>query len=692
MKKRISWLLIAVLTTILAFSMKAGEDVSGIATPRAAPGGSQIETQLRINVKEGTKNVHLVSATNNPNIITKCYVLQHADPYELRPYFREAVRSESVSGDRTKTECIKFNDGSGVLIISAEDYRFGKQDHGMGFDEMVEILDKPKITSSSGTIAYSYFPKYVSAAWLYAKLKDVGMNVCHDEKEMEGGKDKIGVDNSLNALLIYIPLYQVKTINEMIKTYDTPVPEVKVKYSVYELDNELDDSLGVDFQAWKNGTGSDLFTAASRFGNQWDFAGNAVGYPWTGGGSHAQFIKFSPKWNTKYFDFLASKGKANIITAGELSLMNNQEGKIETTTKLPGFKDGTKISDINVVSYISLTDKRIYESQQSSEVPPDSNGVLAGRYRFSATDENGNTISLTQQNGAINANIAAAGNGTNGGQNPYRGDFMLVKIYDGTRYYYIAEINENEAAVQGVSFVRFPFDRDAAGALPFGEMVGPYKVTCYNAKLEVLTATYAGTPTAVAATWVNAGTYTYKWETVTSWSTDQNFTISRDYTRDTSINSYGFSMTLTPVICEKSSLLNVNLVNTNLIGFLDNGTPRTSRSEVNTQVMVNNTGSKIVIGGVEKKQVVRSVNKIPWLGDLPIIGWACSSESEVSKSSQLVTVLECVSVMPDTKVPDKIKKEIEEMTAKVADAGEKISVGFDQFLLDEEKKESDPLP
>jgi hypothetical protein len=51
--------------------------------------------------------------------------------------------------------------------------------------------------------------------------------------------------------------------------------------------------------------------------------------------------------------------------------------------------------------------------------------------------------------------------------------------------------------------------------------------------------------------------------------------------------------------------------------------------------------------------------------------------------------------MPETRVMEMVKKEIDEMTEKIVSAGDKFKaneVGFDQYLLDDEKKGIDPLP
>ena len=70
MKNKILKILLLGFAAAAPVALRAGEDVTGVATPRAAPNGSQIQTQLWVQVKDETKNVKLVSTTTNPNVIT----------------------------------------------------------------------------------------------------------------------------------------------------------------------------------------------------------------------------------------------------------------------------------------------------------------------------------------------------------------------------------------------------------------------------------------------------------------------------------------------------------------------------------------------------------------------------------------------------------------------------------------------
>ena len=111
---------------------------------------TQVQTQLRLDLGDKVDSVHFIRDNNDPLVVTKTYVLKHAEPYALRTYLREMVQTRRVSGSNTAVECLKFEDGVGLLFVSAEEYRFKDSENGMGIDAIVERLDRPGQLNSSG--------------------------------------------------------------------------------------------------------------------------------------------------------------------------------------------------------------------------------------------------------------------------------------------------------------------------------------------------------------------------------------------------------------------------------------------------------------------------------------------------------------------------------------------------------------
>ena len=92
---------------------------------------TQVQANLQISVGDKIEKVHFIRDNNDPFVVTKTYVLQYADPYAIRSYLREMVQTKRVTGSNTAVECLKFEDGVGLLFVSAEDYRFDSNENGM---------------------------------------------------------------------------------------------------------------------------------------------------------------------------------------------------------------------------------------------------------------------------------------------------------------------------------------------------------------------------------------------------------------------------------------------------------------------------------------------------------------------------------------------------------------------------------
>ena len=167
--------------------------------PSAGYGSSTVQTQLRVDVKESDKAIRFVRTNTDPLVITKLYTLKHAEPYALRGYLLSVVRGTQVDGNPVQVDAVRFSDGRGVVLVSAEDYRFQNNGKGDSIDEIVAKLDQPDIAYSSGRPQFIYFPKVNAAANLKEMVKNVG--AAARDFEFTGGTDVLVVDGGLNALL-----------------------------------------------------------------------------------------------------------------------------------------------------------------------------------------------------------------------------------------------------------------------------------------------------------------------------------------------------------------------------------------------------------------------------------------------------------------------------------------------------------
>jgi len=76
------------------------------------------------------------------------------------------------------------------------------------------------------------------------------------------------------------------------------------------------------------------------------------------------------------------------------------------------------------------------------------------------------------------------------------------------------------------------------------------------------------------------------------------------------------------------------LVPTGTGGFV----PAIDTRNVVTQISVNN-GDTAVIGGIYEETINSTVNKVPFLGDIPFVGWLFKQTSRSSEKTELLIFL-----------------------------------------------------
>lgn len=591
--------------------------------PTPSPLPTQVLPLLNVEVNRETDAITFVNTNNDPFVYTRVYVLKHADPYEIRPFIMAAVRSRRVDTNDTKVEAIRYVDGTGMLIVSAEQYRFEPVENGMSIDQIVEMLDKPGLASETGRKFFLYYPKYWDSATLAALVRRVGMTEADDNVELQGGIDTVRADVGLNALMFHTSPFSQKAIERILKEYDAPVTEALVDYKIYEIDSENDGNLGVDFQAWKNGPGADLFAAGARYASGWDFLNNNVASNLIKS-SHTSAFNFNPKWNSKYLDFLVAKSKAKVITSGRTSIMNRCTGTISSVTRIPVIEAGEETAGDS--GPVTLSDALLIPAWNTD-------------YTLNAVD----------QEKGLAINIRPAG---------YTGEVVITRTKINTRTYYNISLDKSGAYLTRAD----------------GKNLGR---TCKAYDVSVTLTDNTVTPPVTTD--------------VDDWTSAYSYTIRKDKKRVTKQAEFGFTLELTPEVNTEASQIKVAMSNTNLLGFKGNGEPRTSETVLNTSLQMANDGGVFYIGGLEKSALVRSVSKVPFLGDIPFLGWVFSGESESVKKTQIVAVLTVVPVTPDTPVDARLRDEAGKTVEKLSNFGLKHKLlveneyGFDQYFLDPDK-------
>ena len=658
---------------------------------------SNVQAQLKIDVKDSTKEVKVIRDNTDPFVITKPYTLKNADPYAVRSYLEAAVGARSISANPAQVMAVKMADGTGIVLVSAEEYRFKDSKAGKGIDSIIKSLDRKGLSYAPEAGVYVYFPRISRAANLRDMLLKVGSHEL--DPQFAVAPSCIVVDGELNALLVKAPAWSWREMQKLLQKYDRAIPEVKISYRVLEIYAENDDRIGVDFQSWKNNEGVDFFSAGMTSRRNWGtfFTSGVHENGW----NRTSYWNFNPKWNTRYLDFMTSIGKAKCLARGVLVAQNRRSTQLQVGSGF--FYDrtyytagATTIAEgTTEFAYLDLNPDAIQREGVNKIMP------YQDLVRFYGSVSRDNPTSIPE------AMIAAKPEtflphitytqrvmGIQKGTSIY-GDVLSGMSADQIRALAIQELAKRGMSPQAVisgdiyaALIAAGGPAAAAGKIPEATyeaaLQGMIAELSNSVKTSALSQYFGGFINS-SGNWVIPGYY-------------------NDYTDRDHANThpgiihgwlqypmvtdgFKFDLKVRPEVTGKAAKLRFELDSVSLLGWNSDGSARTSKSGTATTVQVGLEPQEFVIGGLRKSESVRGTAGLPFLKDLPLIGRLVSTETESIKQSQLVLIAKVELSNPDDKMGADVQEEVGKIIKQV-NKGIKSPIGnmlFQQYLLDEDR-------
>jgi len=151
-------------------------------------------------------------------------------------------------------------------------------------------------------------------------------------------------------------------------------------------------------------------------------------------------------------------------------------------------------------------------------------------------------------------------------------------------------------------------------------------------------------------------------------------------------NRIGVFVGFLPYIGTESMELAIAAHISNVAGQSPCGLPIINQRYVESFVRLKN-GEPFVLAGVKRKNSVQTSNKVPFLGDIPVLGWLFGGETNTNTENEIVIVLKpkfIIGTQSDLAFPQEAKTVISQATGKAPLKPPSISFGFDQWLLDQE--------
>lgn len=314
---------------------------------------------------EAPSNVVRILRTNNKaqtnRYVVKVYEFKNVNPYAVLRFLQRPVAAEQGA-----IFTFVAPDGkSGRVLIGIPEYQLES------FDRLVAYIDREGQTSSD------------DARRIYRQLKHRRTNISADPAlddsafinqfavYLTGNESKIIVDPEQNAIYIEDAPSGADYLDEAItEKLDRPTPQAVMNVRLWELATSNNTRIGLDYVAWRNGIGAPLFSLGAfnergrvslREGNS-GFLNNASGIPLgssdsviPGDGSNsartrslrgdfnAQGYNFAWRYefNSAYFDYLASRGKARVLTRAKLAALNTRTAHLSAVDQILFYRVNT---------------------------------------------------------------------------------------------------------------------------------------------------------------------------------------------------------------------------------------------------------------------------------------------------------------------------------------------------------------
>jgi type IV pilus assembly protein PilQ len=103
----------------------------------------------------------------------------------------------------------------------------------------------------------------------------------------------------------------------------------------------------------------------------------------------------------------------------------------------------------------------------------------------------------------------------------------------------------------------------------------------------------------------------------------------------TAFKTAALSLDVTPHITPDNNINMTLVASQDTVGALYSGVPSINSKSVTTEVLIENGGT-VVVGGVFTQDVADTVNKVPLLGDIPVLGWMFKNKVKSDAKNELL--------------------------------------------------------
>jgi type II secretory pathway component GspD/PulD (secretin) len=337
---------------IVVLSVLGGLVVGGYVGAEEPPKGGEFAAPEAVPQRL-IKVLRTTNKAETNRYVPKVYEFKNVNPFAVLRFFRRVMQIEEggwfVFG---KPEHPDDPDSvkSGKVVVVAPIYQLPY------IDRLMAVIDTPGLTSSSGDVMLYYRPKHRDVADA-SFVADANAALSPNRTTT----DQVP-DTEVNGFLFYESPGGIANLQSWLPALDQPPPQVMVEATLYEVNVENDDALGLDFVSWKNGPGRDLFQAGAFFEREriptlkgapplldTGVPGGTFALPHHGWRSYGAYYSYFLDVPSEFFDFLVTKQKARVLTSAKVLTRNGRAAQLTAADVIFYWRRNEDADDVRIV-------------------------------------------------------------------------------------------------------------------------------------------------------------------------------------------------------------------------------------------------------------------------------------------------------------------------------------------------------
>ncbi len=291
---------------------------------------------------EKIQKIRFVEDDAQNYMVSKIYQLKHQKANDIVPFILGAIKRYAKNGSADR---INYSAGKQQLVAVSCPVPLMPY-----IDDMIAKLDRPgtKGPYGSGIDGTGIIRSVYTPRWRPGEtMMDIMVKAGIPSNATEGANQDavVAYDEVTNRIYWKDSINKDKDMKKYLAWLDRPVPQAEISLNVYEIREADLLDVGLDYLAWKNGPGLNLFDAGAAF-----MDGSALAEAFGPYG----FFMFAPSFDFSFVRILQQNGKAKLAASAILTVANGKDGEVTFT---PGYQNLTKDDDFASAVTLSGNDQ-----------------------------------------------------------------------------------------------------------------------------------------------------------------------------------------------------------------------------------------------------------------------------------------------------------------------------------------------